>query len=89
MTLKRFSAALVLSTLFCLTALAGEIQTPPCTDPGEMSTPPCAAPGQTSTPPGNAQVSSGYADPGETHGPPLAAVIGAGLTVVLELPLFC
>lgn len=87
-TLKRFSAVLVLLSLFCMTAMAGEIPTPPCTDPGQTSTPPCAAPGETSGPPGQAQSATDSASPGETHGPPLAEAIGVGFAVASELMLF-
>jgi hypothetical protein len=75
-TLKRFSASLVLSTLFCLTALAGETHTPPCTNPGEVNTPPSAVPSETSSP------------PGETLTPPSPEVVGMGVAVALELTMF-
>jgi hypothetical protein len=87
-TLKRFSAVLVLLSLFCLTALAGETQSAPCTDPEQTSTPPCAAPGETSCPPGEEHSVIDTANPGETHSPPLAEVIDAGFAVALELTLF-
>jgi hypothetical protein len=75
-TLKRFSAAFVLSTVFWVVALAGEMSTPPCTGPGEVPTIPCAAPGETS------------ARPGETHGPSFSEVVGVGIAVALDLALF-
>lgn len=42
-TLKRLSAAVVLTSVLGLSALAGETQTPPCAppEPGETQTPPC------------------------------------------------
>jgi hypothetical protein len=60
--LKRLTAAVVLMSLLGLSALAGEVETPPCAppEPGQTSTPPCAAeqasddstaPGQLETPP--------------------------------------
>jgi len=61
-TLKRLSAAVVLTLVLGLAAFAGESSTPPCVppEPGESSTPPCAAvlasddptaPGDINTPP--------------------------------------
>jgi hypothetical protein len=46
-TLKRLSAAFVLTFVLGLSAFAGETQTPPCAppEPGQTDTPPCA--GQT------------------------------------------
>ena len=60
--LKRLSAAVVLTLVLSLSALGGEVGTPPCAppNPGEVGTPPCAiqmvsdkpaAPGDISTPP--------------------------------------
>jgi hypothetical protein len=61
-SLKRLSAAIVLTLVFSLSAFAGEVNAPPCAlpDPGEVNAPPCAAaqmtpestaPGEISTPP--------------------------------------
>ena len=46
-----------------MTALGGDMQTPPCPppDPGEMSTPPCSTAQRTTDDPTN---------PGEIQGPP-------------------
>ena len=60
-TLQRIGTAVVLTFVLGLSALGGEIPTPPC-DPGETHGPPCSAvsasvpaemdtPGQTETPP--------------------------------------
>jgi hypothetical protein len=51
--LKRLGAAVVLTLALGLSALGGEILTPPCPppEPGEILTPPCgAAPGDMETP---------------------------------------
>jgi len=56
-SLKRIGAVVTLTISLGVSALAGEIQSPPCgsNDPGETHGPPCAtdsaAPGQTATPP--------------------------------------
>jgi hypothetical protein len=61
-SLKRLSAAVVLTFVLGVAAFAGETLTPPCAppDPGIMETPPCAAqmpaddstiPGEVETPP--------------------------------------
>jgi hypothetical protein len=57
-TLRTLSAAIALTLVLGISALAGETQTPPCApaQPGEVSTPPCAmaqAPtlGEMNTPP--------------------------------------
>ena len=60
-TLRRLSAALLVTIVLGLPVFAGETSGPPCsTDPGEILTPPCAsmtatpaptAPGETQTPP--------------------------------------
>jgi hypothetical protein len=61
-SLKKLSAAVVLTFVLGVSVFAGDILTPPCA-PGEISTPPCvggqmapdsAVPGQTSTPPASA-----------------------------------
>ena len=64
--LKRLGAAAVLTFMLGLSALAGEMNAPPCTppDPGEMQGPPCLAPGQIEMPP------AASVDPGETSTPP-------------------
>jgi hypothetical protein len=43
--LTRFGAAIILTLVLGLSALAGEVETPPCTPPvpGEVETPPCAS----------------------------------------------
>ena len=72
--LRRFCLALFLCAVFALPAFAGDINTPPCTDPGDMSAPPgenngppCAAPGDVSTPPGEASsLAAGEPDVGQT-----------------------
>ena len=67
--LKRLSAAVVLTLLLGLSALGGEILTPPCPapEPGEILTPPCAASlGDTNT----SEVTS--TAPGDMGGPTLA-----------------
>jgi hypothetical protein len=53
--LRKLGAAIALSCVLGLTALAGETSTPPCAlpEPGETSTPPCVeqpAPGDMETP---------------------------------------
>ena len=73
--LKGLAAAVALTFVLALSTYAGETHTPPCTDPGEMMTPPCAVSGETLTP------------PGETHGPPLSEVVGAGIAAALEFTL--
>jgi len=42
--LKRLCAAIALTLAIALSALAGEIQSPPCAppDPGEIQSPPCS-----------------------------------------------
>ena len=58
-SLRRLSSVAVLTFVFSISVLAGDINTPPCAspEPGETHTPPCfatgqtAAPGQTDTPP--------------------------------------
>ena len=62
-SLKKLSAAVVLTFVLSLSVFAGEMQTPPCAppDPGETHAPPCAsaqvvpddsaAPGEVGTPP--------------------------------------
>jgi hypothetical protein len=87
-TLKRFSAALILLSAFGLTAVGGEIQSPPCSAPGEVNTPPCVAPGETSNPPGEAQAASDSANPGEMQTPPLAEVVAVAADAAFELMLF-
>jgi hypothetical protein len=60
--LRKLCAAIALTCVLGLPALAGETSTPPCAppDPGETSTPPCstapgnmATPAEASTAPGN------------------------------------
>jgi hypothetical protein len=43
-TLKRLTAAVILTSVLGLSAFAGETQTPPCAspEPGETQTPPCS-----------------------------------------------
>lgn len=56
--LKRLGAAVVLTLALGLSALGGEILTPPCPvpEPGEILTPPCSAtPGDMETPTPTAQ----------------------------------
>jgi hypothetical protein len=66
-SLNRFVASMSLTLVLGLSAVAGEVQSPPCPspDPGEMSAPPCSTaqetsddptPGQTSTPPNGSLV---------------------------------
>ena len=66
-SLKRLTAAVVLTFVLGLSAFAGEVETPPCAppDPGILDTPPCAAqpasddptvPGEVNTPPTSAAV---------------------------------
>ena len=64
--LKRLGAAAVLTFMLGLSALAGEMNAPPCVppDPGIMEGPPCLAPGQIETPP------AASVDPSETSTPP-------------------
>jgi len=65
--LKRLGAAVLLTFMLGLSALAGEMNAPPCAppEPGIMGTPPCsAAPGQIEMPP------AASLDPGETSTPP-------------------
>lgn len=62
-SLKKLSAAVVLTFVLGVSVFAGQISTPPCAppEPGQISTPPCAdaqpapddpaTPGQISTPP--------------------------------------
>ena len=60
-SLKRLGVSVTLLCVLSLTTLAGETNSPPCTDPGSTNSPPCAAaqlvpddsviPGQTDTPP--------------------------------------
>ena len=40
--LRKLGATVVLTSVFALSAFAGEIQTPPCA-PGQIDTPPCAS----------------------------------------------
>ncbi|MDX6385819.1 MAG: hypothetical protein QOK48_3392 [Blastocatellia bacterium] len=50
--LRKLGAAALLTLVLGLTALAGQIETPPCAAPvpGQVETPPCAAaPGDTSS----------------------------------------
>jgi hypothetical protein len=44
MNLRRLVPALLLTCVLCLSAFAGETQTPPCAppEPGQTSTPPCS-----------------------------------------------
>jgi hypothetical protein len=74
--LNRLAGAVALTFVLGFSTFAGETHTPPCADPGEMMTPPCVVPAETLTP------------PGETHGPPLAEVVGAGFAAALEFALF-
>ena len=65
--LKRLGAAVLLTFMLGLSAVAGEMNAPPCAppDPGIIQTPPCsAAPGQIVMPP------AASVDPGETSTPP-------------------
>ena len=51
--LRKLGATLVLTFALSLTAIAGEVLTPPCAppEPGQIPTPPCAAaPGDMETP---------------------------------------
>jgi hypothetical protein len=75
-TLKRFSAALALSTLLCITAMAGETQSPPCA-PGEMNAPPC----------GSVITTGGPSVPGEMQTPPAYAVADPILIVEFAVSL--
>jgi len=59
-SLKKLGVTVALTFVLTVTALAGELPTPPCTAPGELNAPPCAAaqltpddaviPGETSSP---------------------------------------
>ena len=40
-SMKRLFFAISLTIVLAVTALAGEMNTPPCPNPGEMNTPPC------------------------------------------------
>jgi hypothetical protein len=66
--LKRLVVTLCLISVLAITALAGEIQTPPCAspDPGEIQTPPCSPAQLTTEDPTN---------PGETETPPAAETV--------------
>ena len=66
-SLKKLGAAMLLASVISLSALAGEIPTPPCAspEPGEIPTPPCvtqpsaddpAALGDISTPPASSTI---------------------------------
>lgn len=51
--LRKIGATVVLTSVLAVSALAGEIPTPPCANPapGQIDTPPCAAaPGDMETP---------------------------------------
>ena len=61
-TLKRISAAFVLTFVVAISASAGITESPPCADPGQTSTPPCAVP----------QTSDDPEIPGQTNTPPAA-----------------
>ena len=67
--LKRLATSLALMSILSATILAGETNSPPCTEPGQTSTPPCS------------QSVTGSTDPGETSSPPANAV---DLTTVVE-----
>jgi hypothetical protein len=63
-TLQRIGTAVVLTFVLGLSALGGEIPTPPC-DPGETHGPPCSAV--------SASVPSEMDTPGQIDTPPAAA----------------
>ncbi|HMG76860.1 MAG TPA: hypothetical protein VK582_25535 [Pyrinomonadaceae bacterium] len=51
--LRKLGATVVLTSVLAVSAVAGEIPTPPCANPapGQIETPPCsAAPGDSETP---------------------------------------
>lgn len=59
-SLTRLAASIALTLVLGLSAVAGEVQSPPCPspDPGEMSAPPCSTAQQTSDDPTPAQTST-------------------------------
>ena len=66
-SLNRLAASLSLMLVLGLSAIAGEVQSPPCPppDPGEMSAPPCST----------AQLTSDDPTPGQTDTPPSASAV--------------
>jgi hypothetical protein len=67
--LRKLGAVVVLTSVVSLSALAGEIPTPPCgPEPGQASTPPCsAAPSDMGT------TSGASTAPGDMEMPPVAS----------------
>lgn len=76
---RRLCFAIVLAAMFTVPALAGQLETPPCTNPGQIETPP----GETQTPPCAANR--------DTEEPSRAGITqapGYAETVQLETPAF-
>ena len=82
--LKRLVVTFCLMFVLAMTALAGDIQSPPCAppDPGQMSTPPCASAQLVTDDPTN---------PGDVQSPPapeavvITTIADAAVGVLLYL----
>ena len=80
--LKRLGATVVLTLALGLTALAGEMETPPCAPPtpGEIETPPCAAAQMT---PDDSTAPGGISTPAAANTVDIFSVVDAAMDLLL------
>ena len=80
---RRLCFTIVLAAMFTVPALAGQLETPPCTDPGQtdtppgqIETPPCGGPSNTQDATSNGITQTpGDAEPGQLETPTIETVL--------------
>jgi hypothetical protein len=84
--LIKLSASVALTLALGLSAVAGQVETPPCAVPGQVETPPCAAAsGDMSTPTATLTASGNMGTPANDE----ASFVNLAADVLLNfLPLF-